>query len=391
LRLFDEIERTETRPRKEREPTFDYWNTSARKAVGLLRSIIQEWFGSYPADAQKDLWARFRSPIDSQHQSAFWELYLHELFLGMGYALEVHPTIAGTANRPDYLVTAGREPVFYLEATVAGLPSQENAGAEARLREVFDLVNKLENPDFYLEVEHTGLPNTPPPVRGLRKDLEKWLKSLDVDPIRGAWRDGAFDKLPSLRRSHNGLTLTFRPIPKSRSAQGERAIAIAAGDAHLLTADEDIRASAESKAGKYGELTLPIVIAVNYAGDHCDDFDISNALFGRETLKVAKRSDGSYDWGPGRRLPDGFWFGKNGPRNLNVSAILIANDVNAYSAGTTTPQLIRNPYLDKMLALPFYLLPQLVPDQATRTMKRIEGKEAKEFLRLPSTWPPPPD
>ena len=84
LGLFDEIERTETRPKKEREPTFVYWNASARKSVETLRSFVQEWFDSYPADAQKDLWARFRSAIDSQHQAAFWEIYLHEPFLWNG-------------------------------------------------------------------------------------------------------------------------------------------------------------------------------------------------------------------------------------------------------------------------------------------------------------------
>lgn len=391
MRLFDEIERTETRPRNEREPTFDYWNISARKPVEVLRDIVQEWFDSYPADAQKDLRARFRSPIDSQHQAAFWELYLHELFSGMGYALEVHPMVAGTSNHPDYLVTVGGEPFFYLEATVAGLPSDRDAGAEARLREVFDLVNKLESPHFFLEAQYYGSPNKPPPVQRLRKKLEKWLATLDVDFMRRAWGDGTYDSLPTFRWSHSGLTLMFRPIPKSRPAEGQRAIAITAGEAHLLTADGDIRAAAEKKASKYGKLSLPMVIAVNYVGDHCDDIDINNALFGREAFAVAKRSDGSYDWGSRHRLPDGFWFGKKGPRNINVSAVLVGNELNAYSAGTSTPQLIHNPYLDNMLALPFYPLPQSVPEKTTQTMRRINGKGAKEFLRLPSTWPPSPD
>lgn len=40
---------------------------------------------------------------------------------------------------------AGDEAKFYLEGIVAGLPSIKDAGAEARLGEVIDLVNKMQN------------------------------------------------------------------------------------------------------------------------------------------------------------------------------------------------------------------------------------------------------
>ena len=391
MRLFDEIERTETRPRNEREPTFDYWNISAREPIEVLREIVQEWFDSYPADAQKDLCARFRSPIDAQHQAAFWELYLHELFSGMGYRLEVHPTVVGTPNHPDYLVYSGKEPTFYLEATVAGLPSQEGAGAEARLAEVLDLVNKLEDPNFVLELQHSGLPGSPPPCRELLPRLEAWLNTLEPGEIEKTWKDNDFDNLPRFEWSHDGLTLSFAPIPRSSGMSTARTLAITMGEGHMITPDEDMRHAIGRKAKKYGELSLPLVVAVNYLGDHCDAVDINNALFGSETIKVFGRRDGSYDWHPGHRQPNGVWFGRKGPRNLNLSGILIANALNPYSAGTTTPQLFHNPYLDKMISLPFYPLPQSVPDKASQTMQTMNGKEAKEFLRLPSTWPPTPD
>jgi hypothetical protein len=387
LRLFDEIARTETRPRKEMEPTFPYWNLSARKPVDVLRGMVQVWFDSYPDEAKKDLRARFRSPIDSQHEAAFWELYLHELFTGIGYTLEVHPSVADSLNHPDFLVLDER-PCFYLEATVAGLPSQEDAGAEARLREVFDLVNKLETPNFFLEVQHSGLPSTPPPARRLRKDLEDWLKTLDIEFIKGAWRDGGYDRVPAFQWSHDGLTLSFSPIPKSPSNSGGRIIAITAGDAHRLATDEDIRSAVERKAGKYGEPRLPTVIAVNYLGYHCDDFDINSALFGSEAVQVVRLQDGSYDWGSGHRLPNGVWFGKNGPRNRDVSAVIVGNLANPYGAGTTTPLLVHNPYLENPVNLSTYPLPQSVPDHATKTMRKIDGRSASKFLRLPSPWPP---
>ena len=310
------------------------------------------------------------------------------LFSGMGYTLEAHPTVTGTSNRPDFLVLARGEPIFYLEATVAGLPSQEDAGGEARLAEVLDLVNKLNNPNFLLEVSYRGLPGTPPPGRELLPGLEAWLGSLDVDEIGTAWKGNNFDDLPRFEWSHDGLTLFFAPIPRSPRAGNARTVAIRMGEGHWITPDEDIRGSIRRKAKKYGELPLPLIVAVNFLGEHCDDTDVNNALFGTETIRVCSRPNGSYDWAQGRRKPNGVWFARKGPRNQSLRAVLIANHMNPYTAGTTTPMLIHNPYAEGPLNLPGYPLPQSVLDEAKKTMQRIEGGNAIEFLRLPSPWPP---
>jgi hypothetical protein len=181
--LFDEFERTETRPKRQRESTFSYLNSSARVPIAAARGVLQQWFDSYPEVAKPDLFARIRSPIDAQHKSAFWELYLHELFSGLGYRLEPHPDLEGCANHPDFLVKEGETSKFYLEGIVAGLPSGKDAGAEARLAEVFDIINKMQVSDWFLHVEYRGLPNTPPPVKELRKKLEAWLGTLDLQAI----------------------------------------------------------------------------------------------------------------------------------------------------------------------------------------------------------------
>jgi hypothetical protein len=390
--LFDKMARTETRAKNEREPIYAYYNSSAREPIAALRGFLQQWFDSYPTGAQKDLLARFRSPIDSQHKSAFWELYLHELFTRIGYTLEPHPTVAGSPNHPDYLVSGGGEPRFYLEAIVAGLPPVKDAGAEARLAEVFDLINELESAKYFLELQYRGVPNTPPPVRKLRRVLETWLGSHDLNAIDEACKEGHFDVLPRFEWSHDGLTLSFRPLAKHSASRDARLIGITMPyEGHMLTTDEDIRDAVGRKAKKYGELSLPLVVAVNVVSEHCDDIDINSALFGSETFRVAKKPDGSYTTGPGQRAPNGVWFDKKGARNRYVSAVLIGINLDPYWAGTTTPVLIHNPYPKNPLVLPSYPLSQSVPDHATRTMQKKEGKKANEFLRLPSPWPPPLD
>jgi hypothetical protein len=120
---------------------------------------------------------------DAQHISAFWELYLFELFSRLGFALQPHPNIEGSSNHPDFLVNEGNIPKFYLEAIVAGLPSPKDAGADARLAEVFDLVNTMQMSEWFLHVEYRGMPGTPPSVKELRKELDNWLASQDTSAI----------------------------------------------------------------------------------------------------------------------------------------------------------------------------------------------------------------
>ncbi len=386
--LFDDFERTEQRLKHNRESTFTYLNSSARAPIVAARRMVEEWFGSYPESGKTDLRARFRSPIDTQHQSTFWELYLYELFSGFGFTLEPHPEIENSANHPDFLVKEGEVPKFYLEATVAGLRSAKDAGAEARLADVFDLVNKMQVPEWFLHVQHRGLPDTPPSVKELRKRLEAWLITLDSTTIDATLKAGEWKNLPRFKWQHEGLTLFIRPSPKSPQSAARsdsRPIGITMGEAHFIAADKDIKRAVEAKAKRYGMLPLPLLVAVNVLSGHCDDIDI--ALFGSEKFVVSFKSDGTYTQAPGT-TPEGVWFGKGGTRNATVSAVLIGNEINMYSSGSTTPLLIHNPYPSHQLNLHSYPLPESVLNEASRMMQRKDGECAKEFLRLPEPWPP---
>jgi hypothetical protein len=90
---------------------------------------------------------------------------------------------------------------------------------------------------------------------------------------------------------------------------------------------------------KYGELPLPLVVAVNVDSEHCDDIDINNALFGNEVIQFVRTPDGSCDSGVDTlACPMGFWFDKKGARNQYVSAVLIGCKIDPYKSGVITPQ-----------------------------------------------------
>lgn len=65
--------------------------------------LIEEWFARLCTDARADVRSRLRSKEDRQYNGAFFELYLHECLLRMGYTVTCHRALEETSRRPDFL------------------------------------------------------------------------------------------------------------------------------------------------------------------------------------------------------------------------------------------------------------------------------------------------
>lgn len=89
--LFDTISRTDTEAAQRSETPFAYLNRTARLELAAVRELLERWFACYPATGQAELRAAFRSAENHQHVGAFFELFLHELPVGVGCAVELHP------------------------------------------------------------------------------------------------------------------------------------------------------------------------------------------------------------------------------------------------------------------------------------------------------------
>ena len=390
MRLFDESSHTETGPKTESEPIFDYYNRSARPAVKLLREILELWFERYPSEERKNLRERFRSPKESNHLGAFFELYVHELFARMGFELRAHPPVQ-SASHPDFVACSRGEDNFYIEATIAGSPSETEQGEKARMSIVYDAINSIESPNFFLELEIIGAPNTPPPTRRLRRDLTKWLASLNPDHIALLHVDNKRSDIPTLPWSHDGWNLLFRPRPKSpklRGRPGVRPIGLRLPEGGWLNTGFEIRRAIETKCEKYGELERPLVIAVNYIGFHCDNIDVMNALYGQESVLITLAPDGSYTE-RNQRKPNGVWLGKDGPRKNATSGVLIANQLNPWSLGSETPELFHNPWASRPLPQSLLCIPQCIADLSVGQVRHEAGRQAGEILGIPTPWPVP--
>ena len=93
----------------------------------------------------------------------------------------------------------------------------------------------------------------------------------------------------------------------------------------------------ESKANRYGELQLPYIIAVDMVAMESFGCDSGEVLFGTEVFLIDRHTDKMTV----TRSPllsdrpsqeNGLWFARRGPRNQQVSAVLLVQGV-VYTRG----------------------------------------------------------
>jgi hypothetical protein len=391
MTLFDNLERTERRPKRYGEPIFEYWNTSDRPSVTANRALLERWFARFPEPCRPDLRARFRSGTDSQHLSAFWELYLHELLCSMGFTVRCHPPAGEElGTHPDFLVSLNGARLFYLEGTLA-LPSQAESAEEARTAQVYDAINKMNSPNFFLGLRIRGAPATPPAGARLRPKLERWLSTLDPDDVGGTLEKGGLHALPTFPWSHQGWDVIFYPLPKSpekRGKPGVRPIGLTMPGARYVDVHTSVRSSVAGKATKYGNLDLPFIVAVNVLDEFADLHLVLDGLLGQECVVVTERRDGSSEHRIDR-TPDGAWFGARGSQNTRVSAAFVGLRLSVWDIAENTPDLVHNPWASRPMPQELWSMPQLVPNMQLRRLEKKIGRSAGQILSVPTPWPVP--
>src|SRR5262249_30077979 len=144
----------------------------------------------------------------------------YALLCSMGFEIQVHPDLSGgRKTHSDFLALKDGHPCFYLEGTLAH-PSDEDMADKARVDQVYDVLNEMRSPNFFLVIRLQGAPATPPSGKRLRRRLAQWLATLDPDEIGHQLASQSFDSLPSLSWSHDGWDLEFIPIPKPPAIRG---------------------------------------------------------------------------------------------------------------------------------------------------------------------------
>lgn len=386
--LFDDIDRYDGGPALHAEPRFTYLKRSARVVERRVRKVLETWFSHYPPAQQTELRARFRSTNDFNHLSAFFELFLYELLTRLRCQVQIHPSTQSTTTKhPDFLVESPGGERFYMEAVVATDESSEQAAAKARMNRVYDVLNRLESPNFFIGMKLGGAPSTPPPARRIREFLAERLAPLNPDDMAKLLNSGGFEALPHWQYEHQGWRIDFFPIPKSadgRGTTGVRPLGMWFHEMTWVTTPKALRDAIVSKAGRYGELDLPYVIAVDVCGHPLDDTDAMEALFGTEQwvipLAPSRRAEVEI-----KRAPNGAWTSESGPRYTRVSAVLLVHHLTPWHVPKVPVRLYHNPWARRPYSSELTCLPQALPQGSHMELR--DGQSLAAIFGLPLGWP----
>ena len=140
MKLFEEKKRNDMAPKNHLDDTYDFLDRSGRKFAERIRNELNNWFEHLPEEEKNTIKRRFQT----EYESAFFELLLHELFIRLGYKLTIHPEIPESSSRPDFLVE-NKNLKFYLEATVNRDLSDKEKSKKKIKKKYYDQINKIES------------------------------------------------------------------------------------------------------------------------------------------------------------------------------------------------------------------------------------------------------
>lgn len=377
IKLFDDESRTHEFPSGYSEPTFEYLNRSANEPIRKTRDVLEDWFSRYPESDQAELRERFRSRKEHNHSSALFELWLHEVLLRLGCRVQIHPPLPHTDRKPDFLIKSPHGLDFYLEAIHTAGASEDESRAQARLNTLYDSLNYLQSPDFFIKIEVDGLPRTPVPGREIKRALERRLARLNPELINHFLHSRSLDLVPHWDFEHDGLRITCSPIPKPpelRGLPGVRTLGMKTFGG-IIDSEGPIKTAVTTKAKRYGVLDLPLVVAVNATDLFLSDRDVLNALYGS-----------FQGWPEPELLNDerGVWGNVDNPKWTRVAATLVTIKLRSDKLVVPAhlhhnPRAVR-PYSSELTRFP----------QTTITNNRLitsDGETIESILGLPSDFP----
>jgi len=321
MKLFEDKIRTDKNPAKHKDNTFDFFDRSDSQKGEVIRELLNVWFDNYPHDEKFEFKKRFRN----EFSSSLYELFIHELFTKQGFTLESHPVLKNSSNRPDFLAK-GNGIEFYIEVKEATDKTDAERALENKTNQIYDIVNKTDSPNFWLQIESLNFKTEQPPsakkvVRYLESKLPEYNPDLILDNLNTHGTKG----IPFISFEDQNFSMAIKLLPKSkemRKKKGLRPIGIFPSQGFNGGADDSIKSALSKKATRYGELDKPFLICINSKSPRgTDNYDVMDSLFGSTSL--------SYSTDPNNkeerieRGMNGFFKDISGPKYTKVSAVMI--------------------------------------------------------------------
>ncbi len=379
--LFDVRPRTDSAPALHSEDMFSFLARVDQPYWSAVREVLDLWFAELPAAEQDELRSRFHTGKYGEILSALWQLYLHALLVRTGLTVTPHPTLVGTERRPDFLAVRGNVG-FYLEAAVVVEPD-EQASRRRVLGAIFDQINLVPSPCFWLRVYLDAEGEQPPAATRLRPFLADWLTTLDYDKAVELALAKRFEELPHVQWEAGGWKLRFLALPRVPPEQGPT-IGMYPDEGGVFDPRSEVLPTLKKKASRYGQPDRPYVIAVLCDNVVANDGDIEAALFGRMSVNFEKAGGETFYWGA-RRKSDGLWTPERGTR---VSAVLSATELKPWTIPRVVPRLWTNPWAAKPLAVELPWAAKAAPTETEAPEIVAPTHSPHEVLGLERDWPP---
>ena len=136
---------------------------------------------------------------------------------------------------------------------------------QARLNRFYDALEKLDSPDFFVQIRAYDLsPSTPITGLDFRRNVRRWLSTLDYEQVRKAIDlDGRVASGMSF--IHEDEQISFVAIPKGETRGKPGIRPLAAFPFRFFYGDpsiSSIRDAIIKKSSRYGRPTHPYLVAV---------------------------------------------------------------------------------------------------------------------------------
>jgi len=341
------------------ESVFAYLNRSTKPGSAASRALMEEWLRLVPISEQGEFCSRFRSGDNIQFGTAFQELFLHEFLRRQNCTLDFHPSIPGNSKRPDFLVRPPSGDRFILEARTSTDVASGPAG-NPRGDRIRDFLRKMKLDGYKLGINELTAGANDLPQKALRKNI------VDAIAAHSGSGDGMV-RIPDYSTSDGWLIrLTAFSSARYGSSRSTTVMQEAWGRT-WIGPSYPLRDALKKKAGKYGQLTMSYVIAMNSADVMLTDRDFEETLFGvRPGITIAGMTD---------ELARGFWGTESAPNHRRVSAVLFTK--NLWPATVLMGQVYACLYLNPWAERPYGGLLTELPTF------RFENREAREYPGRP--------
>ncbi len=361
VRLFDDKPRDYTEPSLSAESIYAFLDRSSLPEYERVRCMLQRWVDRYPSEHHRQIVNSMRvkgsgsRANDKRFYAAFFELFLHEFLSSKEGSVEAQPLIG--KRRPDFRVRVNlndfTQLTYIVEATVINLESSTALERDQKELSLWDTLNEISSPDFFLHLETQGKLESLPTKRDLTRHFQKLIKETDYsDQLRIYMLcDQNPNLLPTTLFQHGNWTLIGRLIPvlpENRPKTGRLIWRYPSRVSYI----DDIGKTKDrlyEKANQH-KIVENLIIALQ-----CDQTNdrLDEALMGKRGRSFRGQREitrtGAFQSLFYNRRSDGFWANNSGSQNQHVLGVVAFSNLHPWSIGNTKAVFYSNPYVDKPL------------------------------------------